>query len=112
MSIAASVLEAIGAEAARHPGSRVAKAGLRIGEISGVDTESLRFCLDTLVTDTEMAPLTFDLEVCPWSRRCRACGATFRVADYNVNCVGCGSGETEDAGGAQIELAWLELEDN
>jgi len=112
MSIAAAVLEAVQAEAERHPGSRVTKAGLRIGEISGVDTESLRFCLETLVTETDLASLTFEFELCPWQRRCRRCGDTFPVADYRVECGKCGSGDTEEAGGAQMELAWLEMEES
>jgi Zn finger protein HypA/HybF involved in hydrogenase expression len=39
------VLDAVQAEAALHGGARVTRAGLRIGELSGVEVESLRFCL-------------------------------------------------------------------
>ena len=73
MSIAASVLDAVQAEAALHEGARVTRAGLRIGELSGVEVESLRFCLEVLVTDTDLASLAFEIEVVPWTRRCRAC---------------------------------------
>ena len=65
MSIAASVLDAVQAEAALHEGARVTRAGLRIGELSGVEAESLRFCLEVLVTDTELASLAFEIEVVP-----------------------------------------------
>ena len=57
MSIAAAVLETLRAESANHGGARVARAGLRIGELSGVEPESLRFCLETLVSGSDLDPL-------------------------------------------------------
>jgi len=111
MSIAAAVLEAVRAEAERHSGSRVTRAGLRIGELSGVEPESLRFCLETLVSGTDLEPLTFELEICPWTRRCRRCGAAFRVLDYQPDCTACGSADTDASGGDQMELSYVELEE-
>ena len=111
MSIAASVLDAVQAEAALHQGARATRAGLRIGELSGVEVESLRFCLEVLVTDTDLASLAFDIEVVPWTRRCRACATVFQVTDARPECAACGSGDTEAAGGDQMELSFLELEE-
>jgi hydrogenase nickel incorporation protein HypA/HybF len=111
MSIAASVLEAVRAEAALHGGGRVTRAGLRIGELSGVAVESLRFCLEVLVTDTDMAALGFEIEFAPWTRRCRACGTEFRVTDARPECAACGSADTESAGGDQMDLSFVELEE-
>jgi len=111
MSIAAAVLETLRAEAANHGGARVARAGLRIGELSGVEPESLRFCLETLVSGSDLDPLAFDFELCPWPRRCRGCAAEFRVLDWNPACSACGSSDTEAAGGDQMELTYLELEE-
>jgi hydrogenase nickel incorporation protein HypA/HybF len=110
MSIAAAVLEAVRTEAAARPGARIARAGLRIGELSGVEPESLRFCLETLVSGSDLEPLAFEFEITPWMRRCRRCGATFRVRDWNPNCA-CGSSETDAAGGDEMELSYLELEE-
>ena len=111
MSIAASVLGAVRAEAALHAGSRARRAGLRIGELSGVEPESLRFCLETLVAGSDLEPLAFDLEITPWTRRCRQCGVEFQVLDYNPACTGCGSLDTEARGGDEMEFAYLELEE-
>jgi hydrogenase nickel incorporation protein HypA/HybF len=111
MSIAAAVLDAVRAESALHGGAHVERAGLRIGELSGVEPESLRFCLETLVVGDPLEPIAFDLEICPWTRRCRDCGAQFRVAEYNPACAACGSSRTEAAGGDEMELSYLELED-
>jgi len=111
MSIAAAVLEAVRTEGGLHGGAHITRAGLRIGELSGVEPESLRFCLETLVSGDPLAPLAFELEILPWTRRCRDCGGKFRVTDYNPACTACGSAHTEAAGGDEMELAYLELEE-
>jgi hydrogenase nickel incorporation protein HypA/HybF len=111
MSIAAAVLDAVRAEAERRPGSRISRAGLRIGELSGVQADALRFCLETLVSGTDMEPLAFDFELLPWMRRCKQCGETYRVVDYQPACAACGSSDTEAAGGDEMELSYVEVEE-
>jgi Zn finger protein HypA/HybF involved in hydrogenase expression len=54
MGIASSILEAVSKEALRYPGQRAAKVGVVIGEYAGVDTESLRFCFETLANGLEL----------------------------------------------------------
>ncbi len=62
LGIANSVIEAVRAEAARRPGGRVTKVGLRIGGMAGVDRESLSFCFEVLVRDTDLASATLAIE--------------------------------------------------
>jgi hydrogenase nickel incorporation protein HypA/HybF len=62
MGIAESILEAVWKETALRPGFRVQKIGLRLGDLSGVDTESLSFCFDALVRDTDLDPLELAIE--------------------------------------------------
>jgi len=62
MGIASSVIEAVRAEAARRPGARITKVGMRIGELSGVDRESLSFCYEALVKDTELESAVLAIE--------------------------------------------------
>jgi hydrogenase nickel incorporation protein HypA/HybF len=111
MSIAASVLDAVRTEAALRPGARVTRAGLRIGELSGVEPESLRFCLNVLVSGSDLSPLAFEFEISPWMRRCRRCGAEFRVREWRPDCPECASSDTEAAGGDEMELSYLEVEE-
>jgi len=62
MGIATSVIEAVRVEAARRPGARVTKVGLRIGEFSGVDRDSLSFCFEALVKDTDLESAVLAIE--------------------------------------------------
>ncbi len=111
MSIAAAVLDAVRAELERRPGARLNKVGLRIGEVSGVAADSLRFSFEVLVSGTEMEPLALELEFVPRRNRCLECGEVFAVVDYNFDCSACGSRRTESAGGDELELAYLELDE-
>jgi hydrogenase nickel incorporation protein HypA/HybF len=85
MSIAASMLDAVREEAARRH-THVLALGVKIGEISGVDTESLRFCFDSLVAGTGLAPLKLEIEFLSWRNTCRQCAHDFPVADYRTEC--------------------------
>jgi len=111
MSIASSMLEAVRAEAARH-NAHVLALGVKMGALSGVDSESLRFCFDALVQDTDLAPLSLEIEHLPWRNRCHQCAHEFNVEEYRTECPRCGSAETEMASGQELEFTYMEIEDN
>lgn len=109
MSIAASMLEAVRAESARH-NAHVLAVGVKIGELSGLDSESLRFCFDALVRDSDLAPLSLHIENLPWRNRCRQCARDFAVLEYRTECPQCGSAQTELASGNELDFAYMEIE--
>ena len=111
LSIASAVLDAVRAEAGLRPAARVRKVGLRVGELSGVDRDALRFCLEALVRDTELADTTLEIDSSPRRHRCRCCSDTFAVTDYQTICPACASPDTECIGGEELELSFMELEE-
>ncbi len=111
LSIANSVLEAVRAEAGRRPGARLLKVGVRVGELAGVDPDALSFCFESLVRGTEFEPLALEIEPSPRRHRCPPCARTFTVVDYDVACPGCGASQTECIAGDELELAYLEVEE-
>jgi hydrogenase nickel incorporation protein HypA/HybF len=110
MSIAGSMLEAVRAESVRH-NAHVLALGVKMGALSGVDAESLRFCFDALVQDTDLAPLSLEIEHLPWRNRCRHCAHEFLVEEYRTQCPQCGSAETEMASGRELEFTYMEIEE-
>jgi hydrogenase nickel incorporation protein HypA/HybF len=111
IGIANAVLEAVKAEAESRPGMRVARVGLRIGELSGVDPEALRFCFGALVKDTPLEPMSLEIEFRPRRHRCPSCGTDFDVTNFEAGCPDCGDPETLLLGGTELELAYLEMEE-
>ena len=111
LSIAGAIFEAAVTEARRHPGRTPLKLGLRIGELSGIDHEALRFCFEALCKDTELDSLALDIESCPRRHHCRGCDRAFVVKDFDTACPECGDFGTECVSGDELELSYLEVSD-
>lgn len=111
MGIANSVLEAVRTEMGRHPGNYPCKVGVRIGEMSAIDQDALRFCFEATILETDLASLELEIEFCPRRHRCEVCGREFIVIDYDSRCPQCASLETTCISGDELELAYLEVEE-
>ena len=98
MGIANSILSGVAKELQRRPGTRAAKVGVRIGELSGVDPDALSFAFEALTLDTEFAGLVLDVEYVASRSRCRECCREFEVRNYELICPACGSGMGSIAG--------------
>ena len=109
--IANSVLEAVRTEMGLHPGTYPCKVGVRIGEMAAVDPESLRFCFEAIVRETDLESLELGIEFCPRRHRCLLCGNEFVVHDYDSHCPRCATLETTCISGDELELAYLEVEE-
>ncbi len=112
LGIASSVLDAVRNEMAGRPGKRAVAVGLRIGELAGVDADSLRFGFDCLVKDSDLEPLRLDIEQVIRRQRCLDCSSEFAVDRYTLECPGCGSLRGECLSGEELDIAYLELEES
>jgi hydrogenase nickel incorporation protein HypA/HybF len=110
LSIANSILDAVRTEAARRPGARFLKVGVRVGELSGVEPEALSFSFDALVQGSDLEPLTLEIESSPRRQRCPDCGRVFRVHDFDITCPDCGQERTHCIAGDELHMIYLEME--
>ncbi len=111
MGIVNSVLDAVRAEAARFPDGHICKVGVRVGELAGVAPDAMSFCFEALVRGSEFEPLELEIEYCPRRHRCAVCGKLFGVAADGAECPDCGAPGAWFAGGDELEIAYLEVED-
>ncbi|MFZ2493287.1 MAG: hydrogenase maturation nickel metallochaperone HypA [Thermoanaerobaculia bacterium] len=111
LGIASSVLDAVRAELAQRPAARARVVGLRIGELAGVDPESLRFGFDALVKDTDLDPLRLEVEYVAREQECLDCGARFHVDRYTLECPACASLRGRCIAGDELDIAYIELEE-
>ena len=111
LAIASEVLSAAGAALEKH-GCRLARRlSLRVGELSGVNLESLRFCLETVSKGTALEGAKIELACAPCRVRCRACGAEReRSARSAWPCPACESRDMEIVGGRELEVTSMEAE--
>lgn len=111
MGIANSVLEAVRIEMQKYPEAHPSKVCVRIGEMAAIDQDALRFCFDAIKADTALEDLELAIEVCARRHRCLRCRREFVVQDYLFRCPDCASLETECISGDELQLAYLEVEE-
>jgi hydrogenase nickel incorporation protein HypA/HybF len=110
LSIAESILAAVRKEVASRPGSRPIRVGLRIGELTAVDVDSLTFCFEAVLKGTDWESLQLDARVCQIRRICNDCSNEFAVVEYDANCPACGSASTKMSSGDELDFDYLEVE--
>lgn len=97
-------------EETRHVGAhRIHRITMRIGEISGVVPEALRFAFDVATQNTIAEGADFQVEVVPVKCRCRTCGNAFQPSDFIYECPTCGALSSDVLQGREIELTSLEV---
>jgi hydrogenase nickel incorporation protein HypA/HybF len=106
MGIAESILTAMRKD---YPGAQVVRTGVRVGERSGVNMDSLQFCWDALMR-AEGDRCELDIEFCPRHNQCPECEWVFPLENFRTDCPRCGCKATAPAGGTELELAYFELE--
>ncbi|HVZ18719.1 MAG TPA: hydrogenase maturation nickel metallochaperone HypA [Terriglobales bacterium] len=112
LGIATSILETVEKVAATHPGTRFQKVGLRIGEVAGLDVDSLTFGWECITKDTKWEGLQLEIERVPRKNRCEKCNWVFEVHDFTeLECPRCDAFPTYNIGGDELEIAYIEAED-
>jgi hydrogenase nickel incorporation protein HypA/HybF len=107
--LAAAALELAADHARRRGAMRVHRLTLRVGDLSGVVPEALRFALEALSAGTPAEGAVFDIEVVTVECHCPACDRPFRPADVVYACPACGRISSDVRRGHELELVSLEV---
>jgi hydrogenase nickel incorporation protein HypA/HybF len=110
LSIASSIVETVTAEMLSRGLTSIGKVGLRIGALTNVDPEALRFGYETIIVDTSLAGSTLEIEYLPVKATCRKCGHSFEAYDFIFICPNCESSDNDVTQGQELEIAFLEAE--
>ena len=111
MGIAASVLDIVRQYVPDAQAPLVRRVSVRVGELAGVQAESLRFCFDAMVAGTPYGAATLAIEYIPAVRRCRPCGTSFPGAAWLARCPTCGAPDAPLEGGDELSVTEVELDD-
>jgi hydrogenase nickel incorporation protein HypA/HybF len=110
MGIMESAMEAVLAQVHENDATQVHRVVLRIGTLSGVEPEALRFAFDAAVKGTPAAGADLDLETVTARGRCPDCDLEFDVeSDFIFTCPRCGRISGELVQGRELELARIEM---
>ena len=111
LSIAMEILGIVRRESSSHGARVVTKVRLRIGDLSGVETDSLSFCFDAVKgEDILTAEAALEIEKVPVRILCHSCEEEFPSDGHGVTCPSCGGFDTTLLQGEELEIADMEIE--
>ena len=110
VGIMEAAIEAVLVQARTHGARRIHRIVLRIGALSGVDPEALRFAFDVVTRDTLAAEAELEIRDVPARAYCRGCAETFAMASGAIfSCPRCGRLSGDIRQGRELELARIEM---
>jgi hydrogenase nickel incorporation protein HypA/HybF len=110
LSIALSIIDRVVEESRRRGDARVETVHLRIGPLSGVDTEALRFAYRLACEDTGLSGSRLEISEVEISLHCPACGTEKpAISMQQLCCSECGTPASEVLHGRELELHSLEI---
>ena len=110
MSIAESVLQIIEDTAKTEGYARVNAVWLEIGQLAGVEKESLRFCFDVVTRDSVAQDARLEIVETAGRGWCMECARSVAVTARYEPCPNCGSFQIEVTGGEELRIKELEVE--
>jgi len=109
VSLMTDTLELATRSARAAGASRIHALRLRVGQLSGVVPEALRFAFEALRPGTPAAEATLDIETVPARWWCRHCAREFDGEPPWSECPTCGQPSGEARAGFELELASMEV---
>jgi hydrogenase nickel incorporation protein HypA/HybF len=109
LSVAQGLLEIIEQEARPYPGARVTRVHLRIGKLSAVVPDALRFAFEALTRGGIAEGAVLEIEEVPLTIRCHQCEEVFTVGDPFMVCPRCEGSDVEMVSGRELEIRSMEI---
>jgi hydrogenase nickel incorporation protein HypA/HybF len=111
LSIAQNIVEIVEDHLPEIGVRKVKSVKLKVGELSGIVPDSLKFCFGAITADTPMQDVILEIERVPFVLECKKCG---KVSTNEIGiflCTVCGSDETKMISGNELLVAEIELFD-
>jgi hydrogenase nickel incorporation protein HypA/HybF len=105
LAIAENIVDTVCARAA---GRSVRRVTLRIGALTAVLPDAMRFCFDLAAAGTAAHGAQLDLDLRPAVVWCRACGTDQRLPDLIPLCP-CGSADVTVTTGRELDIVSMEV---
>ncbi|WP_329140305.1 hydrogenase maturation nickel metallochaperone HypA [Streptomyces sp. NBC_01476] len=100
LSITQSVVDAVCERAAGRP---VHTVRVRVGVLTAVVADSMRFCFDLITEGTAAEGAVLEIDQPPGAGLCRGCGTAFPLTEPVVLCP-CGSADVQVTSGRELEI--------
>ena len=89
----------------------VAKVNLKVGKLSAVVPDSLRFCFEIAAQDTPLSNADLNIEEVPVVIHCRDCNLQWTISEPAFTCRKCNSGSITVVSGRELDIESIEIDD-
>ncbi|WP_406153452.1 hydrogenase maturation nickel metallochaperone HypA [Streptomyces sp. NBC_01023] len=105
LSITQSVVDMVCERAGGRP---VRTVSVRVGVLTAVVAESMRFCFDLITAGTVAEGARLEIDQPPGAARCRTCEKDFALPDPVLLCP-CGSADVEITSGRELQIISMKV---
>ena len=110
MGVAMQIIEIATASIPQHMShSRVERVNLKVGKLSAIVADSLRFCFEVAAKDTALEGAELIIDEIPVVAKCNACGVRWTVESPVFICNQCQSGKIELLSGRELDIESIEI---
>ena len=110
MSIAEGILDIALDYAKQNDVTVIHEVGLVLGEMAGVEMESLDFSWRLITKGTPAEGAELKVKKTPLVGRCSKCGKEFPIEHYNFWCPECKDGVLVTISGREMQVDYLEVD--
>ena len=110
VALAEGIMDIVRDYAEREQATRVSEIALKIGAMSGVETEALLTAFRVINSGTLAAEAKITIKRVPLCARCASCGYEAQLERYNFWCPACDGGVLEIISGRELQVDYLEME--
>jgi hydrogenase nickel incorporation protein HypA/HybF len=111
VSVMRNLLDIVEAAAEREGTDRIDVIHLRIGEMTGINFESLEFAFEILSKGTRAEGAKLEYDKVDLLGRCSGCSCEFSPDDLVFRCPECGSGRVDIIAGREMEVDYILLDE-
>ncbi|MBN2412434.1 hydrogenase maturation nickel metallochaperone HypA [candidate division KSB1 bacterium] len=109
VGIANEIIRIINDIMGEHPGQKVDKVKVVIGEMIAVVPDSLTFAYTALTENTLLQNSKLDIEIVPLTARCNVCSRKFNIKEFEMTCPYCFSQDIAVNNGNELYIKELEV---
>jgi hydrogenase nickel incorporation protein HypA/HybF len=110
LSIAQNIINIVRAEMRRYDAKILKSVRLEIGAMSSVVSDSLSFCFDALISDTEFEGARLIIDIIPLHGICAGCDIEFEIKDYCFKCPFCMGRDITTVSGRELSIVEMEID--
>lgn len=109
LTVATSIVGIVTTEAGRAGVLRVKEVCLEVGQLAGIEYESLEFALEAISPGSVIENAVINIEKPGGRGKCNVCGYEFAFESFLGSCSSCGSADLEMSGGRELRVKSISI---